>query len=251
MTADQDLADSLTATFVADSVRRGLAVVDAGQCSVQPWDLSAVVPGRVNRIRFASCRSAEAGAQRRTTYLGHGNRPDLESGDRRRRSVRRPPVDDVRRPLRPHRQRQEQPGYDLTEDGATLSGTYFYIVQACNTSTDVCGTASPEAFATAPILAPTGLAAAVIVDTVPVIQDTVNLTWTVKPGVFYQVTRATVVGSVTGPYAPVGAPTAAPPAFPFEDATVAPATIYSYKVQACSTPTICSLFSSAAKATTP
>jgi hypothetical protein len=243
--------DSLTATFVADSVRRGLAIVDGavlnynqalgGLFRVASTDTVRVIPLGVTAL--AADTTWATGVDLTWNLVIGGAAP---YGIYRSATSGGPYtiIDSVRTNI----------DTVFTDKSGDPLVQYYYIVAACNGATDVCGAVSPEATGTEPILAPTGLAATVI-RPVPAAQDTVNLTWTAKPNVFYIVNRATVVGSVTGAYAPIGAPTASPPVFPFQDATVAgtSGTKYSYRIQACSnaSPATCGLFGAGVTATIP
>jgi hypothetical protein len=241
--------DSLTATFVADSVRRGLAIVDGAVL-----DYNMALTGLFRVASTDTVRVIPLGVTALSADTTWATGVDLTW----------PLVIGGAAPYGIYRSATSGGPYTLIDSTRTNVDTifsdksgdplvqYYYIVAACNGATDVCGTLSPEATGTEPILAPTGLAATLI-KPVPAAQDTVNLTWTAKPNVFYNVVRATVLGNVTGAYSPIGSPTASPPVFPFQDATVVPApnTKYSYKIQACSNanPGTCGLFGAAVAVT--
>lgn len=147
-------ADSLTATFVVDSVRRGLAIVDGavldynvaltGLFRVASTDTVRVIPPAVPSLTATANVLPDTGIALSWPKLAGGASPyalfrgTTTGGPYAIIDSIKPSTDtsvhtvDV---------------VDLTVGSGT---TYFYIVQACNTNTDVCGTASPQASATAP-----------------------------------------------------------------------------------------------------
>lgn len=108
----------------------------------------------------------------------------------------------------------------FSDIGLTSNTTYFYVVQAVDSSGP--SALSTEATATTSVAGPTGLAAA------PVSAFQINLTWTAVPGATsYTVERSTMSG---GPYTTIGSPTTNS----LSDTSVSPATMYFYVVLAVS-----------------
>jgi hypothetical protein len=141
-------ADSLTATFVVDSVRRGLAVIDAAVLNyntavgasfrVASTDTVRVIPLPLAALTAAP--NATAGIDLDWGPIAPGGASPyaiLRSGTTGGPYAI---IDSVRASV----------GTTFTDLTVTSGTTYFYVVQACNTNTDVCSGNSPEASATAP-----------------------------------------------------------------------------------------------------
>jgi hypothetical protein len=140
-------ADSLTATFVVDSVRRGLAVIDAAVLNyntavgasyrVASTDTVRVIPLTPATLTAAPNGTAGIDLDWSTDPGGASPYAILRSGTTGGPYAI---VDSVR----------ASAGPPFTDVNVTSGTTYFYVVQACNTNTDVCSGNSPEASATAP-----------------------------------------------------------------------------------------------------
>jgi hypothetical protein len=137
--------DSLTATFVVDSVRRGLAIVDKAVLAynhavgesfrVASTDTVRVVPNAPSTLAAAAATGIDL-----TWNLVTGGaapyailRSTAPGGPYAIIDSTRTNIDTV--------------FTDLTGTPAT---TYYYVVRACNAATDVCSANSPEANAVAP-----------------------------------------------------------------------------------------------------